>query len=156
MVGLATLCDDDAVEFARGISTFLRLNTAGSDQYSAEPSTDTPLDELIGPRVLDETSIEFTPDERHRNYNAGGTVQGGVQAYLAELCAEHALGGGRRMTATDLDIRFLTVQRSPHLVGRAKVVATTAAGGTCTVSLLDGRDSDRLTTVVTCTMRYAE
>jgi acyl-coenzyme A thioesterase PaaI-like protein len=157
MVGLATLCGDDGAEFARGISTFLRLDTRGREQYPDDPgSAAIPLDELIGARVLDHTSIEFTPDERHRNYDATGAVQGGVQAYVAELCAEQALGGGRRMTATDLDIRFLTVQRSPQLVARAEVVATTADGGTCTVSLLDGRGSDRVTSVVTFTMRYAD
>jgi uncharacterized protein (TIGR00369 family) len=157
LVGSAHLRDDDGTEFARGISTFLRLDVAGAEEHRGPPdSGDTPLDELIAARALDETSMEFVPDERHRNSNADATVQGGVQAYLAELCAERALGNGRAMTATDLDVRFLRPQRSPQLVARADVVATSTQGGTCSVSLLDGGDADQLTAFVTLTMQFAE
>jgi acyl-coenzyme A thioesterase PaaI-like protein len=109
---------------------------------------------MVKLKICDAHTVEFTPGPRHRNTNSANAVQGGVQALVAERCAEHAMGGGRRMVATDLDVRFLTGLRAPRLVAGAEVVSTDRDGGVCTVALRDGEGAGQIATYATLTMRF--
>ena len=74
---------------------------------------------LVGARVVDAATLEVTPKPELSNGRVG-TVQGGVQAFLAELAAEHVAGPG--CEAIDLDIRFLSrVKRGPLRARAASV-----------------------------------
>ena len=72
----------------------------------------------------------------------GGSVQGGIQACLAELAAERALPGPCEIT--DLAIRYVNRIR----IGPARAVATALPGPgterTVRVDVLDAGDGDRL------------
>jgi hypothetical protein len=74
-----------------------------------------------------------------------GTIQGGAQAFLAELTAERNLASGE---AVDLLINYL----NPVKVGPLRALATTAGtAGPLTsveVRLVDAGDSDTLVSAV--------
>ena len=96
---------------------------------------------MIGCRIRDETSIEVDASERISN-GIQATVQGGAQALLAEIAAEHACATGGRMCASDLDIRFLSRLREGPLVATAARMdgRSSACGGQrrAQVRLTDG------------------
>jgi acyl-coenzyme A thioesterase PaaI-like protein len=157
IVGEAVFTAEDGTSFARGTSTFIRLPSAGMVRRAAHMAmVELSFDDLLDVVVRDPFTLHFTPGPRHVNHNGPGAVQGGVQALLAELCAERALGGGRRLTATDLDIRYLSSLRTPPLVARAEILTTDVDGGVCSVMLIDGADPRRVVSHVTLTMRYAD
>jgi acyl-coenzyme A thioesterase PaaI-like protein len=157
IVGEAMFTDSNGVSFAYGVSTFMRLPAGGTLDHSTNVAmTESSFDDLLGIVVRDPFTVEFTPGPRHRNNNEAAAIHGGIQALLAEVCAEHALGDGRRMTATDLDIRYLNSLRSPPLVARAHILTTNADGGVCSVALIDGADPQRVVSYLTLTMRYTD
>lgn len=157
IVGEAAFTTGDGVLFAYGVSTFIRQPAGGTTDHPTNITmTESSFDDMLGIVVRDPVTVEFTPGPRHRNNNEAAAIQGGVQALFAELCAEYALGAGRRMTATDLDIRYLSSLRSPTLVARAEILTTNADGGMCSVALIDGADPQRVVSHVTLTMRYTD
>jgi acyl-coenzyme A thioesterase PaaI-like protein len=149
------LIDSGAEPFARGTVTFLnqlmpgvhhpdRFNDRTASQLSLPPS----LDDLLEATFPDERTVvvECKPA---LNNGPGGTVQGGVQATIAELASERALASVGTFVVTDLDIRYL---------GRVKVgpVAAVADVVTCgeklafvRVALLDAGNENRLVSAVT-------
>jgi acyl-coenzyme A thioesterase PaaI-like protein len=137
--------DEDPTPFARATTTYMNV-ALGVDlpapPRSAQIMDETSFDEFLGARIRDATSMELQSVARLAN-GMQGTVQGGVQAIFAEIAAEHAVGGGRRMVATDLDIRYLARLRAGPLV--ASVDKLLAEDGQCraVVTLCDGAD-DRI------------
>jgi acyl-coenzyme A thioesterase PaaI-like protein len=148
--------ESDPVPFARATTTFMN-NLLGMD-FPAGPRPLVPIDEgsfddLIGARVRDARSMELDPAPHLAN-GLHGTVQGGVQSLLAEMTAEHALGGGRRMVASDLDIRYLDRCRVGPLVATATELAGTDDRPRAVVVLTDG-GTDQLVSHVSLTLTPA-
>lgn len=90
-----------------------------------------------------------------------GTIQGGVQALLAEIAADHVLADAagtpeRRSTATDLDIRYLGRLPVGPMVATPTVVSRDDAGGHVTVRLTDGGNDDSFVSFVSLTMRFSD
>ncbi len=149
------LTGDDGIEFARGLSTFIN-HPVGSDVLLVErrqaPIPESSIDELIAARPRGPMALEVTAGPRISN-GPGGTIQGGAQAWIAEMAVEHALGGGQRMAAVDLDIRYL------DRVTVGPLVATVAEIGNPTddhlryarVALTDAGNDDRLISHVAIT-----
>src|SRR3954451_15752155 len=117
LVGEATFADDTGAPFARGLSTYMRLDRNGRSDYSSDiVMPESSFDEMLGLEFRDAYTVAFMPGPRHLNANSAGAIQGGVQALVAEVCAEHAFGDGRRMVAADLDVSFLTGLRAAPLI----------------------------------------
>src|SRR5690606_37848791 len=95
------------------------------------------IDEFVGARPRSPNAIEVDPVFRLSN-GIQGTVQGGVQALVAEMAAEHAVGDGRRYTASDLDIRYLNRLDVGPLVATAELVPGTTGQHHARVTLSDG------------------
>jgi acyl-coenzyme A thioesterase PaaI-like protein len=123
VVSESSLHDEAGVQFARGTTTFLNNPLPAHHEHVARlPESPIPSFEgLLGTRIVDERSLELNAHARLSN-GLVGTVQGGVQAMLAELTAEHAAGDAR--ATVDIDMRYLTTLRegplraTAHRVGR--------------------------------------
>ncbi|CAB4365487.1 unannotated protein [freshwater metagenome] len=138
--------------FATATTTFINKYVGGNldAMPPPAPAVEESLDAFIGARVRDDRSMELTSRARIAN-GLNGTVQGGVQALLAEMTAEHLLGGGAHMAALDLDIRYLGSVRTGPLV--ATVVSSPAIHPFAMVHLTDGATGD-LVSHVSLTMEY--
>lgn len=133
---------DDPVPFAGALTTFIN-KLVGIDfperARQTPPMEVASFDDFLGATILDSTSLELAPVLRLGN-GLLGTVQGGVQALLAELAAEHALGAGERLAASDLDIRYLDRLRVGPLVAMAEEMASADGRRRARVTLTDGGD----------------
>ncbi|MGD9794829.1 MAG: hypothetical protein AB7V43_15250 [Acidimicrobiia bacterium] len=161
--------DPDTEPFARCMTTFMNNIVGGGfpkgprvAPVMAEPS----FDAFLGHQIRDENSFELHPVERLTN-GMKATVQGGAQSLLAELTAEHVLGGGRRLAATDLDIRFLNPMRVGPVVATVEPIDNTIdhtaehsardrpsdrGRARCRVRLTDGGYHDRILGFVAMTL----
>lgn len=155
----------DPVPFARVVTTFMNVRLGvdlPAGRRPAEPMAEASFDDFLGARIRDAASLELEPVMRLAN-GIQGTVQGGAQALLAELAAEHvlgadhvpgarhALGASRRMVASDLDIRYLARLRIGPLVATAEEVFADDGQRRAFVTLTDGADG-RLVGRVALTM----
>gem|GEM_PF-1085669 len=174
LVGETFLYADDARQpFAHGIATFLNrpmdmARLAGHRSRPAPPPSVAaalpPLGELLGLREIDDVTLEIDLLPRLVN-GSGGTIQGGVQALLAELAAERVVArseqvvaGSEQAVVTDLDIRYLDRVRTGPLRARAAVLAADGAGASVQVRLTDAGAADRLVAMVStaCLLRPRE
>src|ERR1700728_725859 len=117
-----------AEPFGRSVVTFINKPPAFAlDAPTIARSLTPPLrvhiDELLGVRDVDDTTIEIDPIPRLSN-GPGGTLQGGVVALLGELATEHALSKSP-VAVTDLDIRYLNPVRVGPVRARAEVLSDT-------------------------------
>lgn len=140
--------------FGRATTTFLHIRLDGT--APRPPATELPamaegsFDEFLAPTVLDERTLVLDPVPRVAN-GFQHTVQGGAQALFAELAAQHALGGGRPMVATDVDIRFLDKLRTGPLVATVEPMGAFGAR----VRLTDADATGTLVSHVVLTMARA-
>lgn len=142
------------VPFGRATTTFINESMGAPVSNGARPATpmaERSFDEFLGARVRDERSLEVDPVERISN-GVQFTVQGGVQALLAEVAADHFLRRDVPLVATDLDIRFLSRLRVGPLV--AIVDELPARDGTvrARVAVADGGNGDKIVSSVALTM----
>jgi acyl-coenzyme A thioesterase PaaI-like protein len=98
------------------------------------------FDRLVGARALDARTLELAPKEELGNGRVG-TVQGGVQAFLAELAAERVCAPGAEVV--DLHIRFVDRMRVGPLHARAEVLGRSAGRASVRVELVDAGDGGR-------------
>lgn len=143
--------------FARALSTFLRLPVGPGAAHGPRPVPPMPVssfDEFLGARVVGADRLELDPHPRLAN-GPVGTVQGGVQSLLAELAAEHTLGGGRRLVASDLDIRYLRRLAVGPLAATVEQVPVAGGATAASVRLTDAGDDDRLVSYVSLTLTEA-
>jgi acyl-coenzyme A thioesterase PaaI-like protein len=145
--------DDTEQPFGRALTTFMNISVG--DGLAGNPTTPSmahsSFDEFIRPRITGDRTIEIDSDSR-LTIHGGLTVQGGVQALLAELAAEHAFGGGRRLVATDLDIRFLGRVRVGPLLAIAEGATVDEGPIRARVTLRDAGFDDSLVAYVTLTL----
>jgi acyl-coenzyme A thioesterase PaaI-like protein len=151
--------DDARAPFGRAVTTFQHVHV-GPGFLDAPPRPHRPVhdvcfDDILEVRAEGPARLVIGASSRVDN-GVQGTVQGGAQAYLAELAAEHALGGGRRLVADDLDIRFLGRMHVGPLVATVRDLGRGPGDAQlATVALTDGGDGDKLVSHVALTMRPA-
>lgn len=143
IVSETMLEDERGQVFARATATFMN-RPIPSRSFGASPSGRgliESFDDTIGARIVDDRSLELDPAARLSNGSVG-TVQGGVQALLAERAAEHASRGG--FEAVDLDIRYLSRAEVGPLRAIATSVGRTGLLEAFRVDLVDVGLGDRL------------
>jgi acyl-coenzyme A thioesterase PaaI-like protein len=149
------LIDSGEEPFARGTVTFLnqlmpgvhhpdRFNEGSGRQASLPHS----LDDLLEATFSDERTVvvECKPA---LNNGPGGTVQGGVQATIAEIASEWALSSAGTFAVTDLDIRYLGRVKVGPVAAVADVVMRGEKLAFVRVALTDAGDGGRLVSAVT-------
>jgi acyl-coenzyme A thioesterase PaaI-like protein len=130
----------DGAPFGRALTTFMNIRLGPGVARGPKPLLEmdaSSFDHFLGARIRDELTVELDPASRLGNPGQA-TVQGGVQALFAEIAAEHALGGGRRMVATDLDVRYLSRLRVGPLVASVEALSSTDHQEVASVTLSDG------------------
>lgn len=143
--------DDEDEPFATSLSTFLNHPVGlGHHMDATDVRLGEPIHERIGARVLRPGVVEVDATEDIGN-GIHGTVQGGVQAVVAELTAESAFAGGEAHVVTGLDIRFLNRLKVGPLRGVARPVLSGRSGQVVDVTLVDVGDGDRVVSHVTTT-----
>ncbi len=152
VVSETSLRDAAGREFARATATFLNQPFRQSTFASAHPPFGriASFERLLGARRVDAATLEVAPTPQLGN-GPVGTVQGGAQALLAELAAEHVLGAGAEVV--DLEMRYLDRLRVGPL--RAHAVCEGAAGAleAVRVRLCDAGDGDRLVSAASLWVR---
>jgi acyl-coenzyme A thioesterase PaaI-like protein len=146
--------DGEGGPFARSTVTFMNqpMPFAPSPR-PRDPSTmpASSFDELLGARYLDRQTVAVDPSPALGN--SRGTVQGGVQAFVAELASEWALAPRGRFAVTDLEIRYLNRVKVGPLVAKAEVLSAGSGGVAVRVPLTDGGAGGRLVSLVSTTCR---
>jgi acyl-coenzyme A thioesterase PaaI-like protein len=146
VVAETELSADGAAEpFARAVSTFAVLDLGVGAPAGAAPLVPVEggsFDRFVGARVRDERTLLLDTAPRLAN-GPVGTLHGGVQAFVAELAAEHAVRGRERgLVATDVEMRYLDRVRVGPLTASARPVTSTAAP-VVIVRLGDAGNGDR-------------
>ncbi|HZA77179.1 MAG TPA: PaaI family thioesterase [Acidimicrobiales bacterium] len=158
--------DGEREPFARSTVTF--MNQPMRFQPTSAPQlrpamTGSSFDELLAARYIDQHTVAVDP--RPALGNSRGTVQGGVQALVAELASEWALAPRGRFAVTDLEIRYLNRVKGGPLVARAEVLSAASGGRAGSagsgdvavrVPLTDGGAGDRLVSLVSATCRRCD
>lgn len=154
VVGETSFTDDDGVEFARALSTFINQSVGTDMLLGVRTQASIPessIDDLIAARPHGPMALEVDAGPRISN-GPGGTVQGGVQCWLAEMAVEHALGNGRRLAAVDLDIRYLNPLTAGPLVATVEPVGRPTSDVLyARVALTDAGNAHRLVSHVALT-----
>lgn len=153
----------NGVPFARATTTFMNNELPVSYRVADPPVTELGApspDEFVAATRRTDGSFELYPEARIAN-GPQGTIQGGVQALLAEIAADHALAdvagtADRRSAAVDLDIRYLGRLPVGPLVATPTVLAHDDDGGRVTVLLTDGGNGDSIVAFVSLTMRFCD
>lgn len=156
-VGEVLMHAGDAV-VARAVLTFVNKVYAGPwPSAPAEPpdfSSLPPLEERLDARYPDDRTVLV---ERRPGITNGsqGSIQGGVQAIVAELACERVLaaGGDGDMAVTDLDIRYLRPVLHGPLAATADVIGRAADRAYVRVGLADRGGDARPIGVVTAVCR---
>ena len=135
--------------FARSTVTFMNQQMSegpGSGGPAAEAITVRSFDDLLRPRYPDAYTAAMDAHPWVSN-GPGGTIQGGVQALLAEIAAERAVKP-RELAVVDLDIRFLNRVRSGPVAATAEVSAGEVDDTFVRVAITDLGDDGRLVSLV--------
>lgn len=147
--------DDPDSPFAVATTTFMNNVMPMDSVFGSQPTPAHSLDsfdDLLALRVVDDASIEIDSTDQVGN-GPGETVQGGVQALLAELAAEHLVGRDGPVTVTDLDIRYLNRVKVGPLRATAEIVGPPGASTAVRVRLTDAGDDGRIIGHVAITAR---
>jgi len=142
--------DDDPDPFAVSVSTFMARSfdmpdDRGGRWSRAERPMVQPIATRIGARGVAPGVVEL---DRHPDVvnGAGGTIQGGIVATLAELAAETALADEGRWFVQDLDVRYLRGVRVGPARAEATVVGRHRDEATVRVEILDAGDGGKAVT----------
>lgn len=149
IVSECKLTDASGIPFATGMATFMN-NPLSVNRFAEERRPDAEiesLEELLDTRAVDDLSLELDPRLELSNGFAG-TVQGGVQALLAEMTAERACGAGAQVV--DLEIRYLDKVTVGPLRARATIPGRAGELEVVRVDLVDAGDRNRLVSCVSC------
>jgi len=140
--------DDADGPFGRSVVTFMNrqllVPPAGAGRVTPRRTTQPGgrVEDLLGVRAVDETTVEIDPTPRLSN-GPGGTVQGGVLALLGELATERALGRPA-VAVTDLDIRYLSPVRVGPVQATAEVHSRTGPQPAADVRITDAGNAGSL------------
>ncbi len=157
-VGETTLHTGDPDRpFARSIATFMNEPIPGAGtMYSAPdrepPRTTRSFDEILNSRFVSPGVVEMDAHPKVSN-GPGGTIQGGAQALLGEIAAEHALESRGHFAAVDLDIRYLNRVRTESVVAVATVLPGDLDHVTVRVPITELDDGGRIVSLVSVACR---
>ncbi len=105
------------------------------------------FDELFQMRLRDDGAVEMDAHEAVRN-GVAGTIQGGAQATMAEVAAEHALANRGRYVVCDLHLRYLSALKTGPAVAGAEILPGDPVRPVVRVSIVDGADGRLVSTAV--------
>jgi acyl-coenzyme A thioesterase PaaI-like protein len=148
----------DAGVFGRCEYSFMNqriFDVAGVEPPREHPRRPVPplpaasFDELFQMRLLDDGSVEMDAHEAVRN-GVAGTIQGGAQATMAEVAAEHVLAGsGRgRYVVCDLHLRYLSAVKTGPALAVPEVLPGDPMRPVVQVSIVDKADGRLVSTAV--------
>ncbi len=145
--------DSAGVPFARATVTFLNQLMPEADPLvlsgpGGRPETS--IEERLQSRAKDDRTLVVPLTEA--TTNPGGTMQGGLQATVAEMASEWALVCHGQFVVTDLDIRYLGRICAGPLVATGEVVSVNDGSAFVRVELTDEADG-RLGAVVSTVCR---
>jgi acyl-coenzyme A thioesterase PaaI-like protein len=142
--------------FARARCSFMNNPMTGiGTMFGPKDGPAAPIptfDELLRARFLDRGVVEMDAHPGVSN-GPGGTIQGGAQALLAEIAAEHALEPLGRYAAVDLEIRYLNRVRTDSAVATAEILPGDLSGVQVRVPLRETGDDGRIVSLVSTTCR---
>ena len=148
--------DDNEQPFGRSVVTFINKQIVFAPDGPSlgqvvDPLLQVRIDDLLGVRVVDDTTIEIDPIPRLSN-GVGGTLQGGVLALLGELATEQAW---RKTSAavTDLDIRYLDRVRVGPVQAQTEILFASEQEAAASVRVLDLGDDNHIVAHVGTTIR---
>jgi len=148
--------DDPADPFARSTATFMnRVVGPQSSNWGRRdtlPRVPPSFDELLRARVLGTGIIEMDAHPAVSN-GPGGTIQGGAQALLGEIAAEHSLEALGHYATVDLEIRFLNRVRTESVVATAEILPGELTGVQVRVPLRETGPDGRIVSLVSTTCR---
>lgn len=152
--------DSEEVPFARSIVTFLnrRMSLDGWESQVESAFELAHIDDLLDPQFTGPGIVEIEVHPRLIN-GPGATVQGGVQALLAELATEAALVPHGGFVVVDLDIRYLSkvkvgpVRAIAELLGSRDEQAVPSDTPSASVRITDEGSGGRLIAVATTNCR---
>ena len=145
------------------ISEFTFLNQKVSDVLGGDLPEPAPrrapvplpaasFDELFRMRMLDGGTVEMDAHEAVRN-GVFGTIQGGVQATMAEVAAERSLSGRGPFEVIDIQVRYLNPVRTGPAVVRAEVMPGDDIRPFVRASIVDGGAEGRIVSTVVLVCR---
>ena len=140
---------DPSNPFARATVTFLNQTFGAAPGFPRREET--PLgavsfDAIFRARFPRRGVAEIDPHPWICN-GPGGPVQGGAQAYLAELAAERALRDAA-LAVADLDVRYLSRTGAAPLRATATVLAHDPSAAAVRVELVERGSEDRIAALV--------
>lgn len=142
--------------FARSIATFMNQPIPGATTMfgfrDRPPLTARSFDEILNSRVRAPGVVEMDAHPKVSN-GPGGTIQGGAQALLGEVAAEHALEPRGHFAAVDLDIRYLNRVRTDSVVAAATVLPGELEHVTVRVPITGVGDGGRIVSLVSVACR---
>ena len=143
--------DVDGTPIARSLVTFLnrKMPGFGPEGFGPRngPRATTSIDEALSARPRDDRTLLVDRTDLITN-GPVGTVQGGMQATIAEITSEWALARSGAFAVTDLDIRYLSRIQEGPVVATADVVSMDGAIAYVRVALTDAADPERLSATV--------
>jgi acyl-coenzyme A thioesterase PaaI-like protein len=156
-VGETTLhAGDPDRPFARSVATFMNQPIAGAGTMfgfrDGPPPTTPSFDEILNSRFRSPGVVEMDAHPKVSNGPAG-TIQGGAQALLGEVAAEHALAPRGHFAAVDLDIRYLNRVRTEAVVATATVLPGELEHVTVRVPITGVGDGGRIVSLVSVACR---
>jgi acyl-coenzyme A thioesterase PaaI-like protein len=109
------------------------------------------FDELFQMRMLEDGTVEMDAHEAVRN-GVFGTIQGGVQATMAEVVAERSLCERGSFEVIDVHVRYLNPVRAGPVVARGEVMPGDDLRPFVRASIIDGGAGGRIvsTAVMVC------
>jgi acyl-coenzyme A thioesterase PaaI-like protein len=157
MFGESSLLDSSGATVGWAVGTFLTGEVGAPSELTTEPTTwggaDSSHDsvrEALRAEVLGPGQVVMPVDAQVMN-GPGGTVQGGIQACLAELATEGAMPESH--TVAELAIRYLNRVKVGPLRAVATPLASRGPTRTVRVELVDAGNSDRLVSLVVATVQ---
>jgi acyl-coenzyme A thioesterase PaaI-like protein len=156
-----TIDDGDPSDpFAQARATFVNNKMGDSIPTSqrfgdlTRPLPFASFDDLFAPRPVDERTIEVDLAPTFRN-GLDGTIQGGAQATIAEIAAEHALEPHGAFAAIDLDIEYLSRAKTGPVAAIADVDRVSSDGreARVRVRLVDRGEGSRIVSFVNLVCR---
>jgi acyl-coenzyme A thioesterase PaaI-like protein len=141
--------------FARSIATFMNQPIPGASMFEPRRARGVgaeSFDELLNARVTARGVVEMDAHPRVSN-GPGGTIQGGAQALLGEIAAEHLLEERGRFAAVDLEIRYVNRVRTESVVATARALPGDLDGVSVRVPLTGLGDDGRMVSLVSVVCR---
>jgi acyl-coenzyme A thioesterase PaaI-like protein len=141
----------------RGIATFLN-NHHDRNAYNyvrPRPGEDIAkrFDDWLAARFLDRGTVEIDKLPHLSNWGTG-TIQGGVQATLAELASESALRDHGAFVVEQMDISYLSAVRTGPLTAYATIVGERDPHAFVSVRLIDRGTQTEVTHATTVCRRW--